>query len=303
MSNLAPLFTVFTPTYNRGHTLPKVYECLCRQTLKDFEWVIVDDGSTDDTPKLVSQWINDGNLLIRYFKKENGGKHTAFNRGVIEARGYFFLALDSDDTCTPETLERFRYHWDKIPADLRHKYSGVTCLCKYPNGRIVGTRFPSEEFDSDLIALATRYSVKGEKWGFVLTEILRAYPFPEVEGEKFVPEGLIWNRISKKYIMRFVNEPLRIYEIQPDSLSVSQMKIRARSPISSTRYYYERLQFSLPLMAKIKTCINFFRFRSHIKYRFKEAPVFHQLPLMAWTLEPIGFMVFMFDRYRLKNMK
>jgi glycosyltransferase involved in cell wall biosynthesis len=102
-------FTVFTATYNRAHTLHRVYESLKEQTYRQFEWLIVDDGSTDTTRTLVETWQQEANFLISYYYQENQGKHVAINRGVQEARGEYFLIIDSDDTCVPQTLERFAH--------------------------------------------------------------------------------------------------------------------------------------------------------------------------------------------------
>ena len=104
------IFTVFTPTYNRAHTLSRVYKSLADQTFKNFEWLIVDDGSTDGTKVLIEKWTEEASFPIRYFYQENQGKHIAHNLGVKKARGELFLSLDSDDTCVPEALERFNYH-------------------------------------------------------------------------------------------------------------------------------------------------------------------------------------------------
>jgi len=209
-----PLFTVFTPAFNRAHTLPRVYESLKAQIYRSFEWIIVDDGSTDETNELVKKWQNEAEFPIRYFWQENKGKHVAFNRGVREARGEFFLPFDSDDACVPEALERFKYHWDLIPIEQKELFSGVCGLCIDQNGKIVGDRFPFQVTDSNSLEIYYRYNAKGEKWGFQRTDILRGYPFPEVQGARYVPEGVVWNAIARSYKIRFVNEVLRIYFVQ-----------------------------------------------------------------------------------------
>ncbi len=112
----APLFTVFTPTYNRAHTLHRVFGSLCAQTLRDFEWLVVDDGSTDDTAALIAGWATAADFPIRYFRQDHSGKHIAHNLAVREARGQFFMSLNSDDACVPQALERIAYHWTTIPA-------------------------------------------------------------------------------------------------------------------------------------------------------------------------------------------
>ncbi len=208
------LFTVFTPSYNRAHTLPRVYQSLQRQTLRDFEWLIVDDGSRDETAALVRQWQAESNFPIRYIFQENQGKPAAFNHGVREARGELFLTFDSDDECVPQALERFKFHWDSIPVAEKPKFSAVTVLCKDQNGNLVGDKFPKDVFDSDTIEVTFKYGVDGEKWGFQRTDVLKQFPFPSVANSKFISESVVWFDLSRKYKTRYVNEALRIYHVE-----------------------------------------------------------------------------------------
>jgi len=203
-------FTVFTPSYNAAATLPGVYGCLREQTFRDFEWLIVDDGSTDDTESLVAGWIDRGEFPIRYVRQPNRGKHLAINRGVAEARGELFLTLDADDLCVPQALERFKFHWDSVPPAERERFSAVTSLCQDEQGRVIGDRFPFDPTDSDSLEIYYRYGVRGEKWGFHRTDVLRQFPFEDI-GDKWIEEGVIWKRIARRYKTRYVNEPLRIY--------------------------------------------------------------------------------------------
>ena len=258
-----PLFTVFTPTYNRAHTLSRVYQSLLTQTFTDFEWLVVDDGSTDNTSELVSGFISEGRISIRYFQQPNGGKHVAFNHGVFEARGELFLPFDSDDSCVPTALERFRAHWLEIPELERIRFSGVTCLCKDENGEFVGGMLPAPILDGHPYDVNSRYHLKGEKWGFHCTAILKQHPFPTFEGERFVPESLIWNRIGKSYKIRFINEALRYYFNSSDSLSSSIVKIRQSSPNSTFLYYYEALQLPIRFVDRVRAAANLWRFSLH----------------------------------------
>lgn len=204
------MFTVFTPTYNRSRTLPRVYESLRLQTFRNFEWLIVDDGSTDDTRELVGKWQAQSEFPIRYIYQENQGKAAAFNRGVREAHGELFLTLDSDDACVIQALERFKYHWDSIPPNQRDVFSAITVLGKDQNGRLVGDKFSRDVLDSDSIELVFKYHVKGDKWGFHRTDVLMQFPFPVLPNVKFIPEGLVWFALSRRFRTRFVNEVLLI---------------------------------------------------------------------------------------------
>lgn len=293
-------FTVFTPTYNRAHTLPQVYESLKAQTFRDFEWLIVDDGSSDGTAVLVQQWIKEGSITIRYFDQTNQGKHIAFNRGVSLADGELFLTLDSDDTCVPYALERFHHHWENIGIQDRHKFSGVTCLCMDSKGQVIGSQFPSKSIDSDPITMETRYGITGEKWGFHRTEVLREFPFPVLSGEHFVPEGLIWNRIAKKYKLRFINEPLRIFETLPEGLSNSSTRIRVNSPRGARLYYQEYLQSDIAWPRKVKAAINYLRFSLHADISVSAIEMKRDLKLLA--LWPFAYVAYRRDRRQLRGV-
>ena len=214
----APLFTVFTPTFNRAHTLSRVYDSLCSQTLRDFEWLVVDDGSTDGTASLMEHWQASADFPIRYLPRPHRGAHVVHNEAVREARGRFLTKLDSDDGCVPEALERLNCVWESIPNEARSQYSGVTALCRDQDGNSVGTPFPSDPLDCTSVELEYRYKVKGEKWGFLRTEVLRQFSFPEDIRGNFVPESYIWSQVSQRYKTRHVNEELRIYWMDAPSL-------------------------------------------------------------------------------------
>jgi glycosyltransferase involved in cell wall biosynthesis len=220
-------FTVFTPAYNRAHTLHRVYESLAHQTFRDFEWLIVDDGSTDQTAALVRAWQGIAPFPIRYYLQANRGKHVAFNRGVREARGTLFLTLDSDDACVPTALERLLWHWQSILEEERAGFSGVTALCVDENGQLVGRRFPRDVMDSDSLEMRYRFKVTCEKWGFHRTDVLRQYAFPEDVPGRYVPESIVWCQVARRYKTRFVNETLRIYYTDQPSLMRSGTPGRA----------------------------------------------------------------------------
>ncbi len=204
------LFTVFTATYNRADTLHRVYESLMQQTFRDFEWLIVDDGSSDQTRILIEQWQQTASFPIRYYWQANQGKHVAFNRGVQEAKGELFLNLDSDDSCVASALERFAFHWNDISENDRARFSAVTALCMDVDGNIIGDRYPYNVIDCDRSEIVFKYKVKGDKWGFQRTDILRQFPYPVQDQEKFIGEGVIWSEIGRRYKTRFVNEALSI---------------------------------------------------------------------------------------------
>ncbi|MCD0505021.1 glycosyltransferase family 2 protein [Bordetella petrii] len=226
MSDPQFTFTVLTPTYNRAATLHRVYESLKRQSCRDFEWLIVDDGSTDRTHEAVQAWQAQANFPIRYIWQKNQHKKTAFNRGVREARGRFVVTLDSDDEIPPDALQILRDGWEAIPPDRREAYVGVTGLCAHPDGSIVGDRYPQDIFDTSAVDMYFRHRVKGEKFGSMRTDVLRRFPFPEnVAG--FVPESLIWWAMARAgYLNRCINQVVRIYHPSADGLSRGAVSVR-----------------------------------------------------------------------------
>lgn len=208
----AHTFTVFTSTRDRAHTLDRPFRSLMAQTFKDFEWLIIDNGSTDGTAELVETFRAEADFPVRYEWQEDAGKHGSMNRAVGLAQGELFVTLDSDDGCVPTALERLKYHWDSIPPSIRDGFTGVTALCLDEHGALVGTAFPTDPTDSDSREIRYRYKVKGEKWGFHRTEVLRQHLMPETPGYRgLIPFSTIWSEIARSYKTRYVNEGLHIY--------------------------------------------------------------------------------------------
>lgn len=265
----APFFTVFTPTYNRAKTLHRVYESLQQQTFLDFEWLIVDDGSVDETSALIEAWQNEAAFPIRYVWQNNGHKKTAFNHGVRLARGDFFLPADSDDTFPPNALERFVYHWLAIPENDRELFVGVCGLCQNEEKRLIGDAFPGTwGMDSDSLEMRYRFGVRGEKWGFSRTNVLRAHPFPDhLPGH--VPEGVVWTAVAARYKTRFINEVVRTYfQDADDQLTLTGNPARD----APGTLYWKRLVLSLELAWFWCQPVHFLleaarwtRFRLHLK--------------------------------------
>lgn len=254
-------FTVFTPSYNRARLLDRLYQSLKEQTFKEFEWLIVDDGSSDDTEEVVKEYKDENIIDIRYIKKENGGKHTAVKRGVEEARGELFLMIDSDDFLVPNGLEGFNNEWEKI--EDKENYSSVCCLCKDTNGKLVGTQFPSTPLDSNSMEIRDKYGVQGDKAAFTKTSVYREYPFPVYEGERFITEAVVDDLVALKYKTRFVNKILCIKEYQEGGLSDNSLKLRIDNPKGTMYYYNQSMEIAKNPKKKLRSAINYMRFSYH----------------------------------------
>lgn len=213
-----PLFTVYTPTYNRAHTLHRVFDSLRSQTCRDFEWLVIDDGSTDDTAALMARYQSEADFPMRYFQEPHRGAHHAHNLSLRESRGELWLKLDSDDGCLPDALEKLKQQWDAIPQEQRQAFSGITGLCQDQNGALVGLRFPHDPLDCSAAELEYRWKVRGEKWGFLRLDVLRQFPYPDDVPGNFIPESYLWCQISANHKTRHINEVLRIYWMDAPSL-------------------------------------------------------------------------------------
>ena len=250
--------TVFTPTYNRAYILPKLYESLKNQTCKDFEWLIVDDGSTDETENVVRPWLSEVSFPIRYIKQVNGGKHRAINRGVKEAKGDLFFIVDSDDSLSNEAIQRVINQYTPIKKDM--SFGGVCGLRAYHNGERIGGECDFGILDCTSLDFRFKYHMKGDMAEVIRTSVFKEFPFPEVEGEKFCPEALVFNRIATKYKLRYFYEKVYLCEYLEDGLTASIVKIRMKSPQTSSMYYSELFHMPISFIQKIKAAINYWRF-------------------------------------------
>ncbi len=220
MFSQSRFFTVFTPTRDRAELLSGAYRSLLNQSFRDFEWIIVDDGSSDGTGDMADKWKKEAPFPVIYIRQEKSGKHVAANRGAAAASGIIFVDLDSDDRLAPEALSVIKETWESIPEAEREGFCGVWGLCEDTSGRVIGKRFPEDIFDSDYIEMTSLAGLKGDRASAVRTDIRRAFPFPEDVGE-FCPESLIWNRIALSYKTRFINRVLKYVEYRPRGLSDS----------------------------------------------------------------------------------
>jgi glycosyltransferase involved in cell wall biosynthesis len=220
----APFFTVFTPTYNRAHTLHRVFNSLCEQTFRDFEWLLVDDGSSDDTKGLIETWMKMADFSIRYFWQENSGKHIAYNLGIREARGQMFTVLDSDDALAPNALERLFKLWNEIPECERSSFCSIGGLCRDQDGAVIGSSFPISPFNTTAQESIFVHRIRGEKFVVRRTDVFRRYPFPEIAGTNYIPEPLVDLQLGQSHKFRFINEAFRIYYVDKTAGTLSSRK-------------------------------------------------------------------------------
>lgn len=212
------MITILTPTYNRGYILDKAYHSLRKQTLFDFEWIIVDDGSSDETEKLVKSWICSNNPFeIIYHKQKNGGKHRAVNNGVKLSKYDYIMILDSDDYLTCDAVEKVHYWISTISNN--NEIAGVVGFRGYENGTPIGKKLPQNYIDITSLE-RKKYKLMSDKVEVYRTEIMKQFPFPEFEGENFLRESASWDKIAQAgYKLRYFNEIIYICEYIEDGLT------------------------------------------------------------------------------------
>lgn len=288
--------TVFTPTYNRAYILENLYRSLQRQSFRDFEWLIIDDGSTDNTEQLVSGWINEENEFpIRYYKQQNGGKCRAINRALDLAQGELFFVMDSDDYLTDHALERVVF-WESTIKD-KDKYAGV-----------LGNRGQSEDYSPNRslgssfrdISMLERYpeytksSVDGERADVWYTSVHRRYKYPEYPGENFMTEAVAWNRMAADgYIVRAFDEIIWICNYLDDGLTKAGSTLFYQNPRGAGLVLKEKSEFlHYPLKRKMKVWYTFYCDHSYCdeQYRLtkKQCAEYIGAPLpFMWAAEAV----------------
>ena len=261
------MITVLTPSYNRGDLLKNLYQSLREQIFDDFEWIVVDDGSTDSTSEIITHFKEDKKIVIKYIKQSNGGKHTAINAGVKISTGELIIIVDSDDTLPKDSLLIINNQYLKIREDAT--VGGVCGLMAHHDNIVIGNCNLLPQGNISSIDMRFKYGFLGDVCEVFKTDVLREFPFPEIYNEKFCPEDLVWNRIARKYTLYFFNQVVYYRDYLDGGLTSKIVKIRMKSPIASTICYGEMLDLDIPIKSKIKAAINYWRFYLCIKNKSK----------------------------------
>ncbi|MBD3843330.1 MAG: glycosyltransferase family 2 protein [Campylobacterales bacterium] len=235
--------TVFTPTYNRRHTLNKLYRSLQKQNYRNFEWLVIDDGSTDNTFELFEEWTKENSgFEIRFFRIDNGGKHRAINKGGELAKGELFFIVDSDDYLTEDSLQSI-IEWENT-IDDKDSY----CALAGNKGRsvdtIVGSTFKGEYIDATSLE---RYelNITGDKAEVFYTEVLKRYKFDEIEGETFITERTVWDRMAFDGLnVRWFNKIIYLCEYLEDGLTRSGDELYSNNPKGTAIAFKQMMKFN-----------------------------------------------------------
>ena len=250
-----PVLTVFTPAYNRAHTLPRTYESLCRQKCKQFIWLIVDDGSTDNTAELVKGWQSHSNgFPIRYIYKENGGMHTAHNTAYDNIDTELNVCIDSDDMLADNAVELILNKWHEVKDK---GFAGIIGLDADFNGNIIGKSFPQDMTETTLSGYYAAGG-SGDKKLVYRTDVINAYPpYPVFEGEKYVALAYKYLLIDQDYKLAVLNQTLCNVEYQPDGSSKTMLKQYLKNPKGFAFWRTIKMQYPESFSRLVRDCIHY----------------------------------------------
>lgn len=292
------ILTIFTPTYNRAHLLNRLYESLKKQTIRDFIWLIIDDGSKDNTFALVENWKKEANFEIRYIYQENQGMHGAHNTAYSNCSTLFNVCIDSDDYMPENAVERIIFHLKELPEN----YAGLVGLDADKSGNIIGTCIPEKLSNVKLNELYSLYGVKGDKKLVYRTDIVKKYPlYPLFNSENFVPLDCLYLLIDQDYYLKPVNEIFCIVEYQEDGSSRNIMKQYVKNPNGFAFSRVQRIYYGSTFKERFKSAIHLVSsaiFSKNIRWLFRTDKFY--LVLLAL---PFGVLLSLYIKIKNLNSK
>lgn len=248
--------TVFTPAYNRAHLLGRLYESLLRQACQDFIWLVVDDGSTDNTRELVAGWQAEGRIEIQYAYKTNGGMHTAHNRAYELMQTELNVCIDSDDWMPDNAVERILAVWARYRGDP--DVVGLIGLDVDPDGNTIGSSLPADGTRATLDELYQVHGCTGDKKLVYRNEVTARSPrFPEFEGEKLVPLSWLYTQIDQVGKLVTMNEALIVVEYQADGSSATVLKQYFQSPLGFRALREVNIRYAIRTRHRLKNIIHY----------------------------------------------
>ncbi|TDD75937.1 glycosyltransferase family 2 protein [Flavobacterium caseinilyticum] len=285
--------TVFTPSYNRAYLLPQLYSSLCRQTVKDFSWLIVDDGSTDSTESLVASWQQEGTIQIQYIYQENQGMHGGHNTAYQNISTPFNVCIDSDDFMPDDAVALILMNCENLGG----KFAGIVGLDATKNGEIIGTRIPEHLAAVKLNELYTIHQVRGDKKIVYKTDVVKKYPhYPLYRNERFVPLDYLYLLIDQDYDLQPVNAVLCIVEYQEDGSSMNMFKQYRKHPNGFAFSRVSRIKYGRTFKERFKNSIHLVSsalFAKDFSWLLKS-----NRPILIVAAVPFGIALNLYIRYK-----
>lgn len=279
------MITVFTPTYNRGEKLKRLYNSLLSQTNNNFEWLIVDDGSTDNTRSIVEKFCTD-KFSIRYCEKKNGGKHTAYNLGLEMAKGEYFLCVDSDDWLSKDAINIISKKCSEINVNIFLVYKIDS------DGNMLSQYFPEMLERAGILQLAHCYHCTGEFTLIFKTRYARKYPFPVFEEEKFITESVVYDRMFASENAFLIREIITVCEYQKDGLTNNLNEIMKKNPTGYCLYFRQRIDAEYDIEKRIIAIGKYHCFRRLSKS--KQSKYDGKYKYLVCLLYPLGWIVYVY---------
>lgn len=264
--NKRPRFSIFIPTYNRAHLLPRALESISAQHFDDLEVLIIDDGSTDNTAEVVAKWREKQPFDVVYHRQANQGKQAAYNTAIEMAKGELFVNVDSDDMLAEQALSGMLQRWQEIPDAERNNYACIRGMCAFTDGRLSGKPVPEPPLDVPLPIMARQIKLGGERKGFYNTDAIREYRHKVFPGERYVRGSIIEWQWSDHLLTRYLNDVWQILEYQAGGLTRQGWQVRMRNP-QGFRYWHHVIMALLPRFGMddqwYKEYVNFIRYSVH----------------------------------------
>lgn len=285
------LITIFTPSYNRAHTLGRLYESLLRQTNKNFCWLIVDDGSTDNTEELVGKWLKERKIEIRYYKQDNQGKSMAHNKGVELTETELFVCVDSDDHLADDAVVAIENCWKRA----KESDVGILAFKKTEETSVTSIQHGGENVRTTLKNAYDNLGLVGDTMLVYRTSIIKKYSFPHFEGEKFVPESYLYDLIDQEGSLILFEKPLYICEYLSDGYTSNMAKLLKNNPQGYLAYINQRLKIDKTVKEKFLDSIRYIAMA--IANRNKAIITKAVYPIYALVAYPCG-VLFYYKRYK-----
>lgn len=281
--------TIFTPSYNNGNHIKELYQSLLNQTCKDFEWLIVDDGSNDNTRDIVQNFQRNASFKVNYFYQENNGKYKAHYYAIHQCTTMLFCCIDADIILYENVIETMLSEWDDYKNNLSIIGIGMPIIYYNSCSEVIGGFYPDKlPATGRLSELTSKYGYRGETAYMFLTEILKGLTLPDIPNEKFLTESAFYFPLNKRYKVHWLNVPVGESVYQKDGLTNNRIENEIRSP-QSTLYFYKRGAIYHPLfLHRIANCCMYISWKrlTGPEDKFDERiPIL--IYLFAFFLEPV----------------
>ena len=287
--------TVFTPTFNRANLIERVFSSLQSQTIKNFEWLVIDDGSTDNTKLVLDEFKTKASFPIRYFAKNNAGKVAAINDALDLANGEWFIVFDSDDWCDSDALESISHEISLLHrSDFYNEYCAISVLKRYVSGEVVGDDYSTIDKYGKTYIDRFNFRIRGDKWEIIRTSMHKNFKYNLALGERYMAPGYAWLMMGQKYNTVFINKAYSTIEYQKDGISRNNIIHRSGSPCNAMKYYHFASECSRGIFLKWKSIINYYRFYFHSSRENK---------IHGGILGFFGFLIYVLDVQKINLIK